>query len=333
MKGRVLPMESERRALYNALRANWQADPLMKVQPWQVEDYRSLPMEEIFKRLEEKDIHLQRNSFSALAENADSPEELCEHLLADFQLSQADHDQIYLLIFELWRRLVNEKPCLSIFCDELDHQIFAYDHGTLARAEDIQDTLANLEMILDENVDEGADPSTIFETVSNCCANNLETFLYDYIAEQIDNHNYSYAGELFDGFCPFVKDVIWFDFLRARLLSHTDPEGSDPVIRKLILDIKKQQDLDLSLEALSFLANGGDADFFRTLAKQTVPLLETEEDFQELLSICADYYHFLDKDQEEQLIQQILQDRPQNDLESQIQPKDAHVKEFLKIIK
>lgn len=326
-------MEIDRRALFNSLRISWLADPSMKVQPWQVEDYRALALEDIFARLRKKDINLDRVSFSALCENADSPEELCDLLLADVELEASEQDQIYLLVFELWRRLLSDKPCLSIFCDELDTQIFAYDHGKISRVEDIQDAIANLEVILDENTDAGAKPVKVFEMVSNCCANNLETFLYDYIAEQIDNHNYPYAADLLDGFGHYVQDVSWFDFLRARLLSHADPESSDEIIRQLLQDIKKQHDLDLSLEVLSFLANGGDPELFRTLARQTVSLLETEEDFQELLAICADYYHFLDQDQEEQLIQQILKDRPQDALESQIQPKDVKVKEFLKIIK
>lgn len=326
-------MDIGRRALFNSLRINWLADPALKVQPWQVEDYRALSLENIFERLSKKEMALDRVSFSALAENVDSPEELCDALLADDKLETAERDQIYLLVFELWRRIVNEKPCLSIFCDELDYQIFAYDHGKMIHAEEIQDAIANLEVILDENTDEGADPVQVFDMVSHCCANDLETFLYDYIAEQIDNHNYPYAADLLDGFGQYVKDVSWFDFLKARLLSHADPESSDQTIRKIVQDIKKQQDLDLSLEVLAFLVKGGDPDLFRTLARQTVSMLETEEDFQELLAICADYYHFLDQDQEEQLIHGILKNRSQECIERQIQPKDVKVKEFLKIIK
>lgn len=326
-------MDIQRHALFNSLRFSWLENPTTKVQPWQIEDYRALSQEDIFTRLRKHAIVLDRTSFTALAEEVDSPEELSDHLLADFNLSQIEEDQIYLLIFELWRRFVNEKPCLSIFCDELDHQIFAYDHGKIKNVEEIQDAVANLEVILDENIDEGADPVEVFEMISHCCANDLEVFLYDFIAEQIDHQNYPYAADLLDSFGKFVKGFTWFEFLRARLLFHTDPENSDQVSRKIIQDIKKEQDLDLGLEMLAFMAKGGNPDLFRTLARQIVSLLETEEDFQELLSICADYYHFLDQDQEEQLIQQILKNRPQDRLESVILPKDANVKEFLKIIK
>lgn len=326
-------MDIERRALFNSLRINWLADPSFKVLPWQVEDYRTASLESLFLRLQKKEVVIDRVSFLALADNVDTPEELCDVLISDADLEPAEQDQIYLLIFEIWRRLVNEKPCLSIFCDELDYQIFAYDHRKMQHPEDIQDAVANLEVILDENTDKGADPVEVFEKVSNCCANDLETFLYDYIAEQIDNHNYPYAADLLDSFGPYARDISWFNFLRARLLFHTHPESADELFRQLSKDIKKEQDLDLSLEVLSFLANGGDPELFRSIAKQTVPLLETEEDFQELLSICADYYHFLDQETEESLIQKILKERPHDAWDQQIQVKDAKVKEFLSIIK
>ena len=36
-------------------------------------------------------------------------------------------DRVYLLIFELWRRLASHKPSLSIFCDELDYIISRFE--------------------------------------------------------------------------------------------------------------------------------------------------------------------------------------------------------------
>src|SRR5438128_2674617 len=116
-------MQIERRALYNSLRLNWLQDPAISVEPWQVEDYRSFSIEKIFEQLKQKNIHLNKASFVALAENADTPEDLTDDLLADSDLDAAAQDYIYLHIFELWRTLIPEKTCLSIFCDELDHQI------------------------------------------------------------------------------------------------------------------------------------------------------------------------------------------------------------------
>ncbi len=48
---------------------------------------------------------------------------------------------------------VAERLCLSVFCDELDHQINLYDSGEIERPEAIPDVLANLQEVLDENTD------------------------------------------------------------------------------------------------------------------------------------------------------------------------------------
>lgn len=62
-------------------------------------------------------------------------------------------------------------------------------------------------------------------------------------------------------------------------------------------------------------------------------MLETEEDFQELLTICADYHHLLDQEQEEQKIQKILKQRASHALENPIHLKDAKLIELVKMFK
>lgn len=328
----IVIMQVERRVLYNSLRMNWLLDPSLKVEPWQVEDYRSLRLETLFERLKEKDLFLDRVSFLALAENVDTPENLTDDLLADADLSPSEQDQIYLLVFELWRRLIPEKLCLSIFCDELDNQIFLYDRGQLENIESLEDLLANLEVILDENTDEGGDPHEVFESICACCANDIENFLYDFIARQIDGQNYSYASELLDGFINYVKEIRWFEFLKARLLAVQDPQSANETIRQLLANAAKNPDLDFNLEILTFLVKGGEKDIFLKMVKRTLALLELEEDFQDLLSICADYYRLLDHDNEERAIQNILEKRSNNALEGVFNPGDAQVKELLQII-
>ncbi len=318
-------MDLERRALYNSLRMNWLRGSDMPVEPWQVEDYRNLPLETLFERLKLQDLALDRISFLSLADEFDTPEEMTEGLQADSSPDTMSYDQIYLLIFELWRRLLTEKPCLSIFCDELDHQIFLYDTGQLHNLESIEDILANLGVILDENADSGTDPTIAFETISASCANDVEDFLYDFISEQIDESNESYATELLDEFTDYVKEVKWFDFLRARLALSIDPEASDLSIKQLVREASNQSDLEFNLEILSFLVQAGDKLDFLALAKKTVPLMECEEDFQDLLSICADFYHRLDKEHIEEVIHQILGKRAQRPFEEPINLQDSDI--------
>lgn len=307
-------------------------DPTLEVEPWQVEDYRNLPLDTIFERIEEKNIHLNKETFLVFAENVDTPEELTDEFLDDSSFDVKSQDQFYLLIFELWRRLLPEKPCLSVFCDELDYQIHLYDRGQLDNAEGIQDVLANLQVVLDENTDGGADPVEVFETLNAGCANDVESFLYDFIAEQIDNQNYPYATELLEGFNEYVKGVKWFDFLKARVLSVSDVEASNEIIDTLIRNSPKNPDLEFNLELLSFMVLGGKQSSFVDLVKKSAKLLETEQDFQDLMTVSADYYHCLDHDQMEKAIQSILHKRVHKHLEGDFDFNDPHFSEFFKIL-
>lgn len=325
-------MELERRALYNALRMNWLIDPSSELESWQVEDYRVMSFKALFDRLKAKGITLDRVTFIAMAENHLTPESFTDELLVDSREDAKEQDQIYLLVFELWRRLVPEKPCLSVFCDELDYQIHLYDKGMSASVGAIQDALANLQVILDENADEGTDPLMIFESVSAGCANDIESFLYDFIAEQIDNQNHSYASDLLDGFSGYVKDVKWFDFLRARLMASTDVKEGNRMIRKIVQETIHENDLEFNLEVLSSMVEAGERDLFIKLVNETVKILTVEEDFADLLSCCADFYHRLDLDNVEQEIQQIIDMRSHEKPGKPIHPKDPQIAALLKVI-
>ena len=123
-------MQMQRHALYNLLRMNWKEHKDLDVEPWQVEDYRKLSLEALFKRLSDLSISLDRVSFLAFADDLDTPEDFADSLNDESDNDPMVQDQIYLLIFELWRRLIPEKQSLSIFCDELDRRIEMYDSDT-----------------------------------------------------------------------------------------------------------------------------------------------------------------------------------------------------------
>jgi hypothetical protein len=115
------------KALYNSLRMAWLQDDQLPVKPWQVEDYRALQLEELFARLGQFELFFDRPTFKEYANQFDSPEELSAALIDSERVSPEECDQIYLLVFELWRRFAQEKPSISILCDGLDYQIFDYD--------------------------------------------------------------------------------------------------------------------------------------------------------------------------------------------------------------
>jgi len=325
-------MQEEKRALYNSIRMNWFYDQSFKAELWQVEDYRKIPAEALFERLKHFKLAFDKVSFSALAEHADSPEELTEQLLADSDFDAGKQDQVYLIIFELWRKLLPERLCLSVFCDELDHRIFQYDTGVLSHPDSIADILANLKIILDENVDSGINAHEAFQSIITGCANDIESFLYDFTTEQLDSDNISYASELVESFYDYVEDVKWFDFLKVRVLSNSDFEVSLEEIKKIILSKEGEIDLEFNLEMLSFLVQGEDQKIFYSLVKKTLPLIQFEEDFQDLLNLSADFFRNLDREKQEKAILEILQARAKYSVGKKVSNTDPHRRDLVKIM-
>lgn len=302
-------MNLQKRALYNSLRMNWLIDPSLEVDAWQIENYREMSLPLIFGELKKYHIHFSKESFTAYANNFDTPEDLVDDIIAGQNLAAEDEDHIYLLLFELWRRFETDKPCLSIFCDELDHQIFLHDRSHGENSEGIEDAVANLQVILNENMDQGGDPIEILQFVNQGCANNIESFLYDYISQQIENGNFSYASELIENFIEYVSDTKWFDLLQVKILSESDHEGKSVLLKQLIKDAKEEKDLEFSLEILFELRQEADTTAFVSLVKNIYPLIKEEEDFQDLISICADYFYAQEKENEEVALIEMLEKR------------------------
>ena len=326
-------MDIGRRALYNLIRMNWINDPTTPCERWQVEDYRSLSTSQLFHALQNMGIPWDSDTFHLYAQSVESPEELTDLLLKDTDLEPADQDRVYLVLFEIWRRLLPERVSLSLFSDELDHQIFMYDKGNVSAAESIQDAIANLQDLMDDNVDEGESHQAIFQLISGACANDLESFLYDYIAEQIDNGDTGYAAELVEGFDPYIGNSMWFDLLKVRLMELEDPEKSQEDLRKLLTKAVREKELTFNLEVLAFVSQCGEKKDFNKMVRTSVPLLNVEEDLQDLLSICEDYYRCLDEDGKEQAIQKIRNSRSLYNLSKKLDPKDRGVEDLLKLIK
>ena len=293
------------KALYNLLRLNAAEDATVDAAPWALEDLRSLSADEVFSRLERHGVQLDRKTFHEFASNCETPEELADLLLPD-GASEKERDPFYLIVFELWRRLLPEKQSLSIFCDELDHRIALYDEGDATGDELIQDGLANLLEVLDENADAGADPVEVFAAICDYCAHDLESFIYDYISELLDSGNSLYASELVEGFSLYVADPLWFDFLKTRLLAFTDIGDSSLALHRLL-----ENDLDLPLlaEMLRFLAARGEQELFVLALKKAIPFLTINEELVEVVDSVAAFYRRLGEEEKEQAIRQLMKNK------------------------
>jgi len=321
----------EKRALYYLLRLNWLSNPTMNVQKWQVEDYHSLTPAQIFKRLETLDLFLDKTSILAYAEDCDSPEDLAFHLVGDRDLKPDEEDQVYLLIFELWRRFLTEKPSLSVLCQNLDEQIYLYDQGQLNQPIQLQEALTQFIQVLHQNVDQGLSSPEAFHLLSTYCANDIETFLYDFISEQIDEENESYAFDLLEEVDPYLAGNKWFDLLHIRLSGYPGSKTSQKLINQLIETHLTARDIEFNLELLSILIERGDPSTFQAIIKDTLSLIETEEEWQDLLAISIDYFHRLDNEPVERQLLQILKKRAKIPLNTLFNRKENDFKQFAQI--
>lgn len=320
-------MEALGKSLYNALRINWLEESSPQIETWKIEDYRALETKEIYKRLETLHICLSEESFLSYAETCSSPEELTETLWVG-SLDPEEMDQAYLLLFELWRRLIPEKQTLSLFCDELDHLIYLFDHDLLKDKQPLEDAIEHVEAILDENVDQGTAPQETFENFCKYLAHDFERFIYDYISLQLDENEDIYASELLDAFYEYAADKSWFDLLRVRIYYKTDAEEGHLMLDRLLEQTQEAPDLDLLLEILRFLIHQADINEFNKVAMLCKKLLKNEEDFQELLALTCAFYRLLDREKKEDTIAQILHKRAPIDLNHPLNPQDRDLATF-----
>lgn len=293
------------KALYNMLRMSAAEGATAQDNSWGVEQLRFLSTDELWNRLKKLGIQLDKASFIQFSSTCTNPEELTD-ILVEEENEPTFYDQVYLLVFELWRRLLPEKSSLSIFGDELDHRIGLYVKDVMDTDEPIQNALAELSEILDEHMDTGMKPKDAFSAISDYCANDLESFLYLYISDLLDQGNSSYAQELLEEFSRYFPKHATFDFLQIRFLNFTDPHEANQKLHAVLL---KKQPLSLLFDILQFLVDSGEHEIFIKTVRQIFIQLKTEEELQDLIDLSADYFARLDKDDYEQAILKIKERR------------------------
>ena len=311
-------MEFKGRSFYNLLRINLKEDPSLRVEPWQIADYRALSVEILLTQLQVLEVFLTQESFLLYAENCESPEDLLDCIWLD-EDKEEEQEKVYLILFELWRRWVPEKRSLSIFCDELDGQIFLYDEGYLEHEESLQKALNVLEDLLDQGVDEGVRSQEIFRMISFYLAHDIEQFLYDYILDLIERENEVYASELIDGMISYVSEKKWFDLLRARLFFLSNSPETSIMIARILEQAEEEPDGEFLMELAHFLAfSGEDLSLFEKCVQQALPLLDTEEALMELADLLSNVALSLDQEILAEHIKEWIHQREKNPLVSSV---------------
>lgn len=321
----------ERRALYNLARMNWLNTPSLPSESWQVENYKELPQDALFERLAKLHICFDKSGFIAFSEDFSSPEELTDHLTADRELSAKQEDLAYLILFELWRRFLPEQPSVSILCDELDWQIYYYDEDPERYEASCEKALDRLVSLLQENADQGMDPENVFEAITNYFANDLETFLYDFITEKIENEHHYYAGELIDSLEPFVSDKKWFLLLRFRFSGGLNSLVGKKTFEQIEDEHFKENDLDFNLELLSILNKTTDYSIFSSLVIKTLPLIKEREDLQDLIELVEEHFEVTSQNEKLSLLSTIKESN-QTAEKKPLFPKDPLFENLRKLL-
>lgn len=318
------------RSLYNLLQMNLKRNPDLEIEPWQVEVYRDLSEDTLFSRLESHQIFLDRDNFRLYVEECSSPEDLadCLYLGEDY----AVHAQVFLCVFELWRRLCPHKQSLSLFVDELDRLIEQYEEGNLEDDEALRAALESFQTILDDNIDEGGNPRDGYHFFSSYSCHDLEVFIYEYISHQIDLESDQYASELLEGFYPCVDNKRWFDLLRIRLVAEVDPKEGNVMIERLLLSLKEEPELYLLFETLHFLLYQRKMESFALTFNHAAQQLETEEDLGELLMLAAEYLESTDKEKELRVINDLLSQQKEKTGQGALEPSNKTLQELKEIM-
>jgi hypothetical protein len=198
-----------------------------------------------------------------------------------------------------------ENPPISLFCDQLDYLIEAYDRGTLVEIDQLQEALESLEDILDSAVDKKEIPEEVFSYVCSYSAHDLEGFLLDYIADQMIGENYIGASELLDAFSSYVINKKRFEALRICLFLLTDTPSASLMFERFLEHLQEEPDFEALLILIDYLIYRGNQQLFFRVVKQALFSLKTQQQFVDILEMVAEYYHYMDQEEEEQRISQI----------------------------
>ncbi len=326
-------MQLQRKAVYNLLQINLDRIEsgelkIADLEPWQLENYRQQSTDDLLARLSHLGLAFDDRDFLKRASSFEEPEEMVDAVAASDDPREKDH--LFLVLFELWRRLIPERRTLSIFCDELDYQMTRHDLGDPS---EIQDYLAYLQELLEENVDAGLDPSEAYEEIKTYLANDVTSFLFEFILTQIDEGNPGYAHDLLEGYAPYLSDELWFEYLQARLEYLDCPAKGGAVLTSVVEHVDEETSITLIEEMLYFLVETENHALFDPLAQKMIGKIELEEDFKEFLEICYLHFKHIEADEAAEGVSHIFHERTTIEGDRPLSSKDPHLKKVRTLLR
>lgn len=301
-------MELGTKALYNALKFRTLENEPVKELTWQISDLRALSLDALFHDLIKLGFNLDKQIFLVYAEECDSPEDMVE-LLADHQEDEEDPEQldrIYLILFELWRRLVPERPSISILCDELDRAIYAYDTGEEDSAA-IWDALEPVLEIVQSSVDQGMKIDEAYRAIEANCAHDLRRFFTDFILDLLDSGSLQDAEDLFARLKPYFEKNPWTWLIEARFIVKQRPADARALLRKAIATAEKlSYPTEFFVEAAQALRWIEDDSLLTSILDGGYRSIHSHSDGCTYLELLSDAVSFYDLDSLEREVQELV---------------------------
>ena len=155
-------------------------------------------------------LYFKRQEFKDFANNFDSPEEMLENISVPDEESKR---RCYLICFELWRRLLLEKRSISIFCDEFDRVVSAYENKR--DDEKLKASLSSVLEILERNLSSDDSAEEIFSRLSSYIAHDLENIIYTFIDTKIKDGEIGEFIDLLDHFYALCKGKARLQIFKA----------------------------------------------------------------------------------------------------------------------
>ncbi|MBM3195569.1 MAG: hypothetical protein FJZ62_02325 [Chlamydiae bacterium] len=318
-------MKKEIKAHYNLLKAQVAWDPSTPHEKWMVEDLSAVSDKNLLKRLEDLKVPVSSANLKKYLEEIETPEDFLEAVTLETD-GPEKVENVYLILFELFKRHAPKKESLSIFADGLDFLIQKYEVTSGKNWVEIVPYLKQLVHILRENLSGVKNPSEVLEKLSRHFAYDLEGFIYDFIADLIDSSQEVLAEEFIELFFDYLTKPYWFTLLEYYLKG-ADEERLEN-LSDLVMEIK---DFEFSLEVLHVLKEE-ESDRFFPLLSHTVDFSKDEADFVELLTVAQEFFEEKDRLREMMEIKKILDSRSQIDEKRRLHPQDAACSHFKKIV-
>ena len=297
MKKAVFDSPLETKALYNSLRMLGTGMNFSAEDSWKVEEFRQFELNALFDGLRVMGIVLNKPLFYQWSAHCETPEELLDFLfleegLEEQSLEDEMKDHLYLLLFELWRRLIPEKRSLSLVADEIDHVIFAFDSGKEVRDEEIENAIEEWVRLLNRLQDEGHSAKEALQAMEPYFAHNVPEFIVDFLLDVTDRGDNERFLPLFEKTRIFLTSLpLWVKVIDLKFCLRDDLTLLNKKLGELVAHVLTTQGVeseiifclcDIALE----LDRG---ELFIRLLERVLPDLQEREEIDIVIDLLADF--------------------------------------------